>query len=304
MDIDALKKELADLEGGAFTSLSDSALMDQIRRLHTGFVIQTPILPVETRIFRAVKVSERPSNKARVSYPPPKFVTSNGRLNRPGEVIFYGSVGQPFSCLYECAWKIGEFFAVSAWLTTQPILLNHLGYTTAALQALKAANRTTPSFAHVSNDSEPNKIIREWQARVFTQQVPQGQEQLYRLPIAIKDLALSNVGQPHPSGGPAKFSGVLYPSVAMWALADNVAILPAEVDSKLALFEVILLTVDSTREVATPNGGKTTTVNVKWYDIARADANGSLIWGQGSQLLTPNGTSASHLPPPRVLPPV
>jgi hypothetical protein len=114
MDIDALKKELADLEGGSFTALPDSALSEQIRRLHTGFVIRAPIFPVETRIFRAVKVSERPSNKARVSYPPQQFVTSNGRLNRPGEVMFYGSIGQPFSCLYECAWKIGEFFAVSA----------------------------------------------------------------------------------------------------------------------------------------------------------------------------------------------
>lgn len=172
------------------------------------------------------------------------------------------------------------------------------------LQALKAAERVAPPFAQVSNDSEQNKIIREWQARVFTQQVPPGQEQLYRLPIALKDLGLSNVTQPHPSGGPPTFSGVLYPSVAMWALADNVALLPAEVNSKLALFEVILLTVDSTSEVATPDGGKTTTVKIKRYDTARADANGNLVWGQSSQLITPDGTSASKLPPPRVLPPV
>jgi hypothetical protein len=238
-----------------------------------------------------------------VSYPPQEFVTCNGRLNRPGEVIFYGSVGQPFSCLYECNWKVGDFFAVSAWLTTQPLLLNHLGYTTETLRALKAAERIAPLFAQVPNDSEQNQIIRQWQARVFTQLVAPGQEELYRLPIALKDFALPTLMQPHP-GGPDRFSGILYPSVAMYALMDNMALPPAEVDAKFALFEVILLTVDSWSETPTPDGGKNTNVNVKWYDVARPDASRNLVWGQTSQVFTLTGTSAAHLPPPRVLPPV
>jgi hypothetical protein len=48
---------------------------------------------------------------------------------------------------------------------------------------------------------------------------------------------------------PDIFSGVIYPSVAMWLQGDNVAILPLEVDTKLTLFEVILLTLDSVKEV-------------------------------------------------------
>ena len=164
-------------------------------------------------------------------------------------MIFYGSVGQPFSCLYECNWKVGDCFAVSAWLTTEQLILNHLGYTNDTLRALKAAKRTAPSFAEVSNDSEQNRIIRTWQARVFTQHVPAGQEELYRLPIALKDFAL-------PTPGP--FSGILYPSIAMYALMDNVALLIPEVDTKLKLFEVIFLTVESSFETPTEDGGKKT----------------------------------------------
>jgi hypothetical protein len=35
----------------------------------------------------------------------------------------------------------------------------------------------------------------------------------------------------------------------MWLQGDNVAILPREVNTKLALFEVVLLTLDSVKEV-------------------------------------------------------
>jgi hypothetical protein len=130
---------------------------------------------------------------------------------------------------------------------------------------------------------------------VFTQHVPAGQEELYRLPIALKDFAL-------PTPGP--FSGILYPSIAMYALMDNVAQLIPEVDTKLKLFEVIFLTVESSFETPTEDGGKKTEVNLRCWDFARPDSSGNLIWGQVSQVMSLDGTSAVNLPPPRVLPPV
>jgi hypothetical protein len=51
------------------------------------------------------------------------------------------------------------------------------------------------------------------------------------------------------SKGPNTLSEVIYPSMATWLLTDNVAILPREVDTKLALFEVILFTLHSIKEV-------------------------------------------------------
>jgi hypothetical protein len=288
---------LTDLENGSFTSLTDGELRDKVRTIHTGFVFQAPTFPTGTLIYRAVRVSQRPAHKSRVGYPPVQLAKANGRLNRPGEGMFYGSINQFASCLYECSFKVGEFFAISAWLTTQIMTFNHLGYSTAVLEASKS-NRSLPFFAQMKEQgqSERDRFIREWQARVFTQHVLPDQDHLYRLPIALKDFALGKMVQGDPKL-PDVFSGVIYPSIAMWLLADNIAILPTEVDTKLALFEVILLAVDGIKSSHKADGSIVTQVAMKMYDYARTDTNGNLIWGQKSQVVYPDGTDASKLTP-------
>jgi len=297
LPIDELQRELTDLENGSFASLTDSELRDKVRAIHTGFVFQAPTFPTGTLIYRAVRVSQRPARKSRVGYPPVQLAKTNGRLNRPGEGMFYGSMSQFASCLYECSFKVGEFFAISAWLTTQIMTFNHLGYSTKVLEASKS-NRNLPFFAQMKEQGQSDRVrlIREWQARVFTQRVPPDQDHLYRLPIALKDFALGKMVQVDPKL-PDVFSGVIYPSIAMWLLADNVAILPTEVDAKLALFEVILLVVDGTQEIHREDGSNVTQVAMKMYDYARADTSGNLIWGQRSQVVYPDGTDASRFTP-------
>jgi len=213
MPLGELKNVLAALESGSFASMSDDELRDTLRRIHTGFTIQAPVLPAGTLIYRAVQVTQRPANKSRISYPPREAVKANGRCNRASEVMFYGALNQFLSCLQECSWQVGEFFAVSAWLTKEPMMFSHLGYTTAVLKAFQAL-RELPGFANLQNDSDRNALIRDWQARVFTQHVSAGQENLYRLPIALKECALWNIEQPYPTG-PNLLSGIIYPSIAM-----------------------------------------------------------------------------------------
>jgi hypothetical protein len=295
-----LQRELKELEEGSFTSMADDELLEKIRFLHRGFTFQAPIFPEGTLIYRAVRISQRPEHKSRVGYPPLSAVRSDGRLNKSGEVMFYGALNQFASCLQECSWQIGEFFAISAWLTTKRMTFNHLGYSAAVLEKLKS-NRDLPFFAKTQQDSERNVLIREWQARVFTQQVAAGQEKLYRLPIALKEFALSRMVQTEPHAANI-FSGVIYPSVAMWLLADNIAILTSEVDSKMALFEVILLTLDSLTKVQQPDGSVSTNFAMKPYDFARPDPEGNLIWGQKSQVIYPSGTDASRFTPQLLAP--
>jgi hypothetical protein len=180
------------------------------------------------------------------------------------------------------------------------MLFNHLGYSTAVLKTFKAL-RELPFFATIQNDSDRNALLRNWQARIFTQHVAAGQEHLYRLPIALTESALWNIGEPYP-GGPNLISGIIYPSIAMWALGDNVAILSSEVDQKMALVEVILLTQDAVELVSKEDGSTDTRMHVKPYDYARERQDGSLAWGQRSQIIHPDGVDASKLTP-RVLPP-
>jgi|SRR5208283_1219897 len=291
LPLEDLRQELSDLEAGSFVGMTDEELQEQIRRIHHGFVLRAPAYPPGTLIYRAVRVTERPSNKSRISYPPPEHVRANGRLNKAGEVMFYGALNQFGSCLVECGYQVGEFFAVSAWLTKVTMTVNHLGYSQAVLDQVKA-RRELPAFVKVDGDTERNMMIREWQSRIFTATVPQGREHLYRLSIALKNFALGPI---HPvPNAPTLFSGVLYPSVAMWLLGDNIAILSSEVDGKLELFEVILLTLDSVTVTATADGGTQTAQNIKTYDFAKPDAEGNLLWGQTSRIVYPPGVT----PPP------
>jgi len=172
--------------------------------------------------------------------------------------------------------------------------LNHLGYSPEALQRARA-NRELPFFAKVNKDSERSALLQAWQARVFTQAVRAGHEHLYRLSIALKEFALSPMVQIDPKAPPL-FSGVMYPAVAMWLLGDNVAILPSEVDAKMKMFEVILLTLESVDEAKQPDGGTTWSYNIRAFDHARPDLKGNLIWGQRSQIVHPPGVDASQFP--------
>jgi hypothetical protein len=291
LSLDELRKELAELESGSFVNLTDEELKEKIRIIHAAFKITAPIYEAGATIFRAVRVTERPTHVSRVSYPPPERVRSNGRLNRAGEVLFYGAIGQFASCLLECGHKVGEIFAISAWRTKERMMFNHFGYSQAVFDQMKT-RREMPLFVNQQATDERNHLIREWQSRVFTAAVPPNQERLYRVPIALKNFALAQIAGPLP-GGPTLFSGVVYPSVAMWLLADNVAILPSEVDSKMELFEVILLAIDSIIETPTPDGGKQTAHALKLYDFAQADSRGNLSWSQKSRIVTSPTEQAS-----------
>jgi hypothetical protein len=297
--LDELRKELEVLESGATGGLRDEQLLLKIRALHDGFQIITPLLPAGTGFYRAVRVSQRPTEKSRVSYAPPEFIKKNGRLNRAGEPMFYGAFSL-FTGLMECGCKVGEFFAVSGWLTNHAMAFNHLGYSSETLKAHNSG-RELPDFAKEKPEPERNRILREWQARVFTQHVPEWQEELYRLPIALKDFAMTAIRQPDLTA-PQRFSGVMYPSVAMHLFSDNVAILPSEVDAYLDLFEVVLLTVDGIDQSTDQEGKTQTNTRLKPYDYARPDPHGKLMWGQKSQIVLAEGVDASHFPP-TLLPP-
>jgi hypothetical protein len=80
LSIDDLKQELAGLEANSFVSLTDAELREKIRWIHEGFTLNAPTFEAGLAIYRAVKVSQRPSHHVRVSYPQPSLVKTNRRL--------------------------------------------------------------------------------------------------------------------------------------------------------------------------------------------------------------------------------
>jgi hypothetical protein len=61
ISLEALKGELDALKGGSFTALSDEELRERIKQTEEGLSIQAPIIPADKIVFRAVKVTQRPS---------------------------------------------------------------------------------------------------------------------------------------------------------------------------------------------------------------------------------------------------
>jgi hypothetical protein len=171
----------------------------------------------------------------------------------------------------------GKSYAVSHWLVHTQLNVSHCGYSQ-ALMKMQGVKRDFPHFATPPSefDAETFEILRKWHSKVFTQNVPRGFEELYRLSISISHLFF---GQ-HSRGGEL-IGGVFYPSVGLRGEADNIGLLPSEVDSKLSLIEVSFHRVDGTL----PDRHGMVYPNPTPLNFARADAAGNLVWNQKSQLI-------------------
>jgi hypothetical protein len=241
LSIAELTKELERLESVDSQAEPADELLATLRKIHDGFNINAPLIPRGTLLYRAVKVEQKPRRIARISYPPSECVRSQGRANEKGQVMFYASIGARDACLFESDYQPGDTFAVSEWETTDDLLLNHLGYSSALLREAKSNREDLPKWAKHESDGEKIALLRDWQSRVFMRKASySAPAALYRMSIALSKLALD---QAVGGVGGRSFAGIMYPSVAMWMNGDNVALLPSYVDSSLVLRKVDFILV-------------------------------------------------------------
>jgi len=153
--------------------------------------------------------------------------------------MFYCSTSRnvPF---FELNMMPGEMIAISKWRTLDKLTVNNIGYTNLVFSELNS-NRSTPEYGELKQPTEiplTNSLIDEFLSSVFTKVVPERNEYLYKLLIAIAEKMFSD----------DMFDGLLYPTIAMRANADNLAIKPRYIDSKkLELVNIEFIGID-TRE--------------------------------------------------------
>ncbi len=275
-----LQVEMDALENGPISDLTDEDIKNKASDIYDQFMEQIVELPCGETLCRAVKVNARPSEVRRLSYSPKEYIVKNGRLNRSGESVFY-CASHPVTSLYECRPQVGDLFAVSAWVLTKALRLAHLGFSMEVAQGA----RVKPFDIH-PEETQRNRLIREWQGRVFTKAVEDGQEDIYRLPIALKEMAMC----PRENAKPV--SGVIYPSIALGLMADNVALTPTAVDDQLTLFEVHLTRIVSMGRKHLPGGMLEYRMGMHLQDVARSTPDGTLVWGQKSQTRISNKESS------------
>jgi hypothetical protein len=221
-DIDSLKSELASL-------------------LH-HYVHPSPMAQTGERVFRAVQWPSRPSHKRQLTYPPMTKV-DYGRCNRAGESIFYASASST-AALQELTPANGVRMVLAMWRVTKPIVMASLGYSERAFAKLASTRWSQVWWRQNLGDPEPlaansreNKLIDRFLAGEFTKRIPKAQEWLYKLSIAIAETYLKGKPAADVSGvvipnvllagqslTGVEIGGLVYPSIATGANADNVAL--------------------------------------------------------------------------------
>ena len=218
-----------------------------------GYTVSINSVPPHHRLFRGVKRTDRPTEVSHLSYPP-LGKEGMGRLNRPGDSIFYGTVAGP-AVFYELRAKPGDLIAFSEWELTESLWFHHLGYHPSALRTIGA--RPTPERLRLTHpipgESNSNRNMRRELSRAFTANVIQSEEYKYKQSIAINELLFDNSSPfRDQAGGPVHRSaaGTVYPSLQMRGSADNIAILPSFVDSSLRPVNVQYIRIEASNEAS------------------------------------------------------
>jgi hypothetical protein len=119
-------------------------LVAAVRAVHLGCTIKIVTADAGKRFFRAVKMTEKPVVKSRVSYPPAQKA-SLGRANEEGHPVFYASFadsatpdgsGNLIACAFESRAKAGELFAVGEWVAVEDLILYPFGFQSPRVSAM------------------------------------------------------------------------------------------------------------------------------------------------------------------------
>lgn len=194
------------------SSLRSNQIEARVRRIFGGYSCITR--RVEAReAWRARRLADAiPYRHVKdLWYPPADKIKTYGRLNRPGQSMLYVSASH-HSAILEMRPEIGERFVVLQMRLRNDGELPHvmeLGVAERATQhGLKArvhlVEQTAFGRAFLGRSVRKNMAIRSFLARELTKVVPHGQEDLYRVGVAIADILMES----------RSVDGVEYPCMA------------------------------------------------------------------------------------------
>jgi hypothetical protein len=215
-------------EGVDIKNAEIEELVDRLTPLFRGLQIRAPIVDKDSKFFRARIVKSRISNISEVGMPPASLITKLGRLNGIGEQVGYFSTSHR-SAYFEVKPKTGDFIILSRWISESNLTFLHIGYQSDLFSTM-ASSRTGEEFdwaLGTRQSNEQNRQVYDFLSSELTKTVEHENEGEYKTTIAIARKFLGD--GPH--------DGLIYPSIAMKANADNVALKKVSV-SKLRLYAI------------------------------------------------------------------
>jgi hypothetical protein len=258
--VEKVESRLAEVERLAAVEGSIEELAHAIKTVHLGCTIQMAGLKRGDLLFRARRISERPTLRSDVSYPRPEKLNVFGRANDIQQPMFYACLANRhenndhnnmIACLWESKAKNGDIFALSTWEVEEDIPLYPFGFHVDAIlndPFNQSSGRTADPVITGGSPRDALSVIQHWESAAFTKEVPTGEESLYKLTVAMTKYAL-DFRWPVGSAGPGphdRVSGVMYPSVANRLCVENVCLRPEEADRVLTLVNVTILSPQNT----------------------------------------------------------
>lgn len=211
-------------------SVEIDSIKELLKPILKGFVVNTPKFKPGLTLYRGRCCKAKPTNVCDLTYPPKEYIRSNQRVNRAGHPVFYCSTAREV-LFFELDVKSKDKIVVSKWETTEELLVNNVGYTRTCFSNLKS-NRESQTWGEIKKDiniPETNNLVNGFLSQEFTKIVPAGKEDLYKISIAIAEKLFSD----------DLFDGLLYPTIAMKANADNLAIKTQYIDEKRIVIKSI-----------------------------------------------------------------
>ena len=259
-DVQLAIRQLEGLDPGRSSIADFESLLTPFFR---GYTVVAPKYHAGVSIYRGRKC-EKPIRLGDISYPPADAVTVLGRANDIGQSMFYGATARnvPF---FELDVEPGDYIALSKWKTTEPMMLNHIGFSSEP-ESFKDAKRQLDSIYRFVKETRAlgdlNALIHDYLAYNFSRPFKEKDNDLYKLTIAISRKLFSD----------DIFDGLLYPTIRMFGNADNIALKTDAADRLLRFVSVEYVVVKAARGME--------------YDIdildsaTQADLIGTLMWSR------------------------
>jgi hypothetical protein len=250
-------ESLAKLLKSDLSSWSIDELVQEIGPMTKGLKTKAPRFDSGLMIFRG-RPGGRRNHLREIGYPAPEKALL-GRANREGSPVFYGSTHRS-PVFFEVDNQVGDEILVSWWRTISPLLVNHLGYAASAFEKL-GSSRKTPSWDGKTTPQETDDTSLATLSALGALFATQG-DSLYKITTAIAEVFMR-----------PPLEGLLYPTIAMNANGDNLALKTSWVDANVAFVGAELVRIDAIRGLAR---------DVSVVDFATANPDGSLHWkGRG-----------------------
>lgn len=262
----------------------------QVSNLLVGLRVMAPTLNVGVPVYRGVIWAQKPTLISQLSYPPSDRVRQLQRANQPHDPRFYGSSTNS-APLFELRPKEGDKVVISQWRVVREFVVNPVGYFGDTLKRFSSDRAEMREF-NPRLEQPAARIVQEFLANEFTQEVPAGEEHRYKISAAIADCMLASsrwhetrrfrilqnimtqqthLDQQPTTGRSRPVGGLIYPALAMRANAENLCF-PADIaDAHLRFSQAEYVRVDAVLS--------SLSLRVASLDYANAAApDGTLQW--------------------------